>query len=239
MVVQEDRLTITEEVGFSGRIGGLTSPSLLVSPPTCRFAMRDTWVTKHLNEPDAGYQVEASAPTWHGSEDISSPEGKGGRGQQARSHAEDHRFLRWGSVSDSRHWFLYVFPFSGVCEVLVHKEQFSWFVHRPAVRHLAKVGIDKPFNHVMKSCHLVILYFRFYSMDNTMFSNECNPGQRVHLLLSPPQVTSWSVVVVLLLFICFLLQEKPTENTGRRTITVVRPAHMTEQVLMLLIFVLC
>ena len=37
----------------------------------------------------------------------------------------------------------------------------------------------------------------------------------------------------------FLLQEKPTENTGRRTITVVRPAHMTEQVLMLLIFVLC
>merc|ERR1719447_1093519 len=51
---------------------------------------------------------------------------------------------------------------------------------------------------------------RFYSMDNTMFSNECNPGQRVHLLLSPPQ-------------------EKPTENNGRRTITVVRPADMTEQ----------
>ena len=33
----------------------------------------------------------------------------------------------------------------------------------------------------------------------------------------------------------FLLQEKPTENTGRRTITVVRPAHMTEQVLTVLI----
>jgi len=58
---------------------------------------------------------------------------------------------------------------------------------------------------------LVDVLRRFHTMDNTKFSDECNPGQSVHALLSPPQ-------------------EKVTEGTGgRRTITVVRPADMTEQ----------
>ena len=59
---------------------------------------------------------------------------------------------------------------------------------------------------------LVDVLRRFHMMDNTKFSDECNPGQSVHALLSPPQ-------------------EKVTDGAGgRRTITVVRPADMTEQV---------
>ena len=58
---------------------------------------------------------------------------------------------------------------------------------------------------------LVEVLRRFHAMDNTKFSNECNPGQSVHLLLVPPQPV--------------------TESTGggRSTITVVRPADMSEQ----------
>ena len=50
---------------------------------------------------------------------------------------------------------------------------------------------------------LIDVLRRFHAMDNTKFSLECNPGQSVHILLTPPQ--------------------------ERRTITVVRPADMTEQ----------
>ena len=53
---------------------------------------------------------------------------------------------------------------------------------------------------------LVDVLRRFHTEDNTKFSEDCNPGQRVHVLLSPPEGTG-----------------------GRRTITVVRPADMTEQ----------
>ena len=65
--------------------------------------------------------------------------------------------------------------------------------------------------HSVSMDRLVDVLRRFHTMDNTQFSEECNPGQRVHALLSPPQ-------------------EKAPEGTGgRRTITVVRPADMSEQ----------